>query len=395
MLAPRQEFPVTHLDGKLYAAGGMNSGSCCNAMTDFDEYHIATDTWRKRADLPVAVNHPVLCALDGKVYVISGYTGGKYRDQGVTNRCFAYMPAEDSWKEIASLDKAAAGAGVVTWNGKIYVFGGDPDKQFDSNPRSSVMEYDPAKDSWRLVNDKMPHARTHIGAGMVGTKVYLSPGRRGSVSKTEDNVVQEFDMAKMDAGADAWRVMNPMPSDPRTGYMSNWPVVNGRLYYIGGENPMYKTVHEFTPDDDGGTWRRVTDYPFTIHGIGPIAVGNRIYVSGSASGSGVSNRTDESRVYTIDGGAPVSAKQGPHAGYRREARESTIGITRRADDILVHAHGESLQAKLFRLDGALVGTQSAAAGQSCRLQLPGSTQVYLLKVTGSGRSDMVRLIERR
>lgn len=389
MLRPRQELPITHLDGKLYAAGGMNSGSCCNALTDFDEYDIAADTWRERAELPIAVNHTVLCALEGKIYAMSGYTGGSYSDQGVTNRCFVYTPSSNSWKEIASMDKPAAAAGVVTWNGKIYVFGGDPDKQFDSNPRSTVQEYDPTSDSWRIVNDQMPYARTHIGAGRIGTKVYLSPGRRGRLRKTQDDIVQEFDLAKMNQGADAWKEMNRMPADPRTGYMSNWPVVNGRLYYIGGERPMYKTVHEFTPDEQGGIWRRVTDYPITIHGIGPIAVDNRIYVCGGAAGGGVSDRTDRVFVYTITETGPsprptvaltrVSDTDDNLGCYKIETPSVSAQWTE--GELHVTTSGATT-AHLFSLDGRSLRRYTFPHAGTFPVPAPRFRGVYLVKTEG-------------
>jgi N-acetylneuraminic acid mutarotase len=254
----------------------------------------------KCADLPVPVSHPGIAALDGMVYVLSGYTGGSYSEQGVTNRCFRYSPAVDSWEEIASLPVAACAPGVVTWKGKIYVFGGDTNKQFDNAGNCTVYEYSPGNDSWKLVNDKMPHGRMHIGAGRIGSKVYLSPGRPGRVARSKDDVVQEFDLEKMDQGEKAWRLMNNLPEDPRTGYISSWPVVNGKLYYICGETPVaLSSVHVFTPDEEGGTWKRLPDFPTPLHGVGPIAVGGKIYVCGGAAGGGISMKTDNVWVLSV------------------------------------------------------------------------------------------------
>ncbi len=295
----RQEMPAVHFDGRVYVAGGMDSGSCCNAVDYFTALDLKSNQWHKLAPLPLAVNHPGLAALDGKIYVLSGYTGGKYADQPVTPRCFAYDIKTNDWAEIASLPQPAAAPGVVTWNGKIYLFGGDPNPRFDNAGNATVHEYDPAKNRWRLVNDKMPHGRMHIGAGRIDHMVYLSPGRPGAKGRMKDDLVQAFDLNKMDQGERAWRMMNPLPQPHRTGYIANWPVVGDELWYIGGESGgAMSDVHIFKPDATGGTWRKGPAYPTPIHGIGPAVSGRTIIVVGGASGGGVNDKTDA--VYAID-----------------------------------------------------------------------------------------------
>lgn len=301
LLTARQEFAGAYLNGKIYVAGGMDANICCNAINRFDEYDIATDKWKQKADLPMNLNHSGICALSGKIYIISGYTGGNYSGQGVTKNCYVYTPLTNSWAEISPLPIACAAPGVVTYKGKIYVFGGNKNIGFDTFGNKTVYEYDPDKNSWVLINNQMPYGRCHIGTGLIGSKVYLSPGRPGRIERSKDDIVQEFDFTKMEKGADAWRVMNSLPGRARTGYISNWPVVNGRLYYIGGEmpDPVTPDVHVFTPDANGGKWNKIADYPTPVHGIGPVAVGNDIYVFGGGIGGGVQMKTANSYKLTV------------------------------------------------------------------------------------------------
>jgi len=203
-----------------------------------------------------------------------------------------YTPSKNSWSEIASAPVGISACGGVSYKGKIYIFGGDPNKGYDNAGNKTVYAYDPSADTWTLVNSDMPYGRMHIGAALTGDKVYLSPGRPGSSEKLKymnDNKIQEFDFTKMDQGSKAWRVMNNMPSPQRTGLVGCWPVINGKLYYIGGESDFgeykYDDVTEFTPDANGGTFRKVTSYPHKLSGIGPIAVGNKIYVAGGGTKS--------------------------------------------------------------------------------------------------------------
>ena len=297
MLTPRQEMPGVLLDGKIYVAGGMDAPKCCNVLDNFEVYDIATDKWSALKNVPHKVNHPGIAALGGKIYLISGWGDG--REPVPTDKCFVYDPASDTWSPTKSIPVKSAAPGVIVYDNRIWCFGGTEVTGFDILGHTNVQVYDPVTDKWEIVNDKMPHGRLHIGAGIVNGKVYLSPGRRGTHTKMEDIMCQEFDLAKANQSAKAWRVMNPLPNNPRTGYIANWPVVNGWLYYISGE-PMNNSVHRFRPTPEGGEWQKVDDIPVAVHGIGPVAVGNKIYICGGGLGRGVAQKTDIVQVYTIN-----------------------------------------------------------------------------------------------
>lgn len=304
----RQEMPGVHWEGKIYVAGGMDSSRCCNALSWFDAYNIDADSWKILPDVPVKRNHIGMAALDNKIYVIGGWLGGKGAE--ASNQVYRYDIERKTWSRMADMPNAAAAMGVVVFNKKIYVFGGSDEPSFDKNGLKLVQEYDPIAGTWQIVNDQMPYGRSHIGAGRIGEFVYLSPGRPGRIKKHADDIVQEFNFNKMFEGSAAWRIMNRMPGTPRTGIMCSWPVINGTLYYMGGEAVpdgekqlnTYGEHHAFTPDQGGGTWRRERDCPIPIHGIGPVSVGHCIYVMGGGEGGGVENKTDRVFLFTNQGG---------------------------------------------------------------------------------------------
>ena len=309
----RQELPAVHYNGKIYAIGGMSQAGCCNAIGNLTEYSIKDNRWKELAKCPTAANHPGVAALDGKIYRISGW-GNNSSGSAINKSCHVYDIASNKWSSIPDIPIASAAPGVVTYNGKIWVFGGSTSNGFDKNPHGNVQVYDPSSKTWNKINSNMPHPRLHIGAGLIGTKVYLSPGRDGDTDpgKNLDGHCTEFDLTKADQGAKAWREMKSKgtTSDPKslaTGYVSNWPVINGSLYYISGEPSMTTNCYRFTPDAGGGKWEQINNIPTAMHGIGPVAAGNKIYVVGGGEKRGAQVPSAKVQVLTINDEA-VQAK---------------------------------------------------------------------------------------
>lgn len=348
-----------HLDGRIYIAGGMNSNTCCNALRTFEVYDIAGNAWAALPDLPLGLNHPGMTAVNGTVYVVGGFIQGPK----ASARAFAYDVAARTWRELPQMPVKAAAPGVVTYLGKVWVFGGTAQDSWKGAGGRNVQVYDPSTNAWTVVNSAMPMGKQHIGAAVLGTKVYISPGRM----PREDNTCQEYDLA-----TNTWRVMNPMPGTARTGAVNSWPMVDGRFYYIGGEtsSTASKEVHEFTPDASGGTWRRMRDYPTGLHGVGPVAVGNRIFVVGGGTSLNVTGRTDRVYVTTVSDagqepaviGFPSSTATIPEGGGPLTLAVTRSGTTGSAVSASWSVIGGTAQPGT---DVAAVGgTVSFAAGQT-------------------------------
>jgi len=77
--------------------------------------------WTTKAPLPYTIAQAgVISGLDGRIYVMGGYSGGS----GVTSAS-AYDPRTNSWSTLASLPVSVRGAGIaVDKSGLIYVISG-------------------------------------------------------------------------------------------------------------------------------------------------------------------------------------------------------------------------------------------------------------------------------
>src|SRR4029453_11501676 len=66
----RQEISSAVLDGKIYVIAGFTSSG--TSTSDVQVYDPVTDTWSRAAPLPVATNHNAAAVAAGKLYAFGG-----------------------------------------------------------------------------------------------------------------------------------------------------------------------------------------------------------------------------------------------------------------------------------------------------------------------------------
>ena len=77
---------------KIYVLGGIAPGRVYQPLNQ--EYDPVTDRWRERAPLPRALNHAGATGLNGKIYVVGGFTAEGHG--GPLDAVFEYDPATDT-----------------------------------------------------------------------------------------------------------------------------------------------------------------------------------------------------------------------------------------------------------------------------------------------------------
>ncbi|MFI8003527.1 carboxypeptidase regulatory-like domain-containing protein [Streptomyces sp. NPDC086010] len=216
------------LDGKLYYIGGKNS-SLDDTKASY-RYDAAHDTWSRIADYPIALTHggcggvtdAIVCSAGG-IYVPSAKPDTT-RTTELTAQTFAYSPKANTWRRVADMPYALAGASYSAANGKLQVVGGQI--WGDTYPKlSHTVEYDPVTNSWATLAETPrwtnrgghstgcglldiggqdnPTGTTTTGAAILtgtdqcagddvrwlstsATKVTLAPGRSAKVRVTAD-----------------------------------------------------------------------------------------------------------------------------------------------------------------------------------------------------------------
>jgi N-acetylneuraminic acid mutarotase len=158
------------VDGKIYAIGGWNRDDNRPVVEVYDP---ETDTWTKKADMPIPHWWSATSAVDGKIYAIGGVGG---RAMGLAEPTIMmvaeYNPATDTWVRKANMPTARSQLSACAVNGKIYAIGGNGAQ---GTTLSAVEEYDPSTDIWTKKAD-MPMPTFDHAASVVNGKIYVMGG---------------------------------------------------------------------------------------------------------------------------------------------------------------------------------------------------------------------------
>ena len=139
----------------------------------------------------------------------------------------------------ALMPQALYWSAVCSYNGKIYVFGGNA----DDAEKNTTFIYDPVTDVWTQ-GANMPTARYLSTAVEVGGKIYVMGGRQLIASANPVNKNECYDPA-----TNTWSTKTAMPSAIR-GHAAC--AANGKIYVLGGNTGSYTSaVNIYDPVSNG------------------------------------------------------------------------------------------------------------------------------------------------
>jgi len=185
----RMSLSASAVDGKIYLIAGETGGpSSIVALNEV--YDVANDSWTTKKPIHYPVDSYASAVVDGKIYVISGFEGLYHGT--LVDYTQIYDPTTDSWSMGASLPESlrdgAAGATTGTLAPKrIYVIGGGPEMV----ALNLTQVYDPENDSWTM-GAQMPTARGWLAVAVVNDLIYAiggSPYVMGSALPTNEQYV--------------------------------------------------------------------------------------------------------------------------------------------------------------------------------------------------------------
>jgi N-acetylneuraminic acid mutarotase len=254
--------------GKIYVIGGQTSPYFGAGITSVvTEYDPATNSWRRRANMPTARSLLSTCVVEDKIYAIGDYPWGS-----ASTTVEVYDPATDTWERKDDMPVPMAHrAGVV--NGKIYLIG---DRQ--------VYIYDPSTDTWSMGVDRPGVPRSVAALAVAGGKIYSIGG--GDESNGDESGISVSSVEAYDPATDTWTRKTNLPAPTKSAAAV---VVGGRIYVIGGgfDSPRsdanrtftnYSDVIVYDPETD--TWTYAPSMSTARRNLAACVVDGIIYAMG-------------------------------------------------------------------------------------------------------------------
>ncbi len=167
--------------GKVYVIGGLEpleNGIGTRVTGRNEMYDPATNTWTERSPMPTARNHAFSGMVNGKIYVIGGRIGaGNIPATTNIDVVEEYDPATNLWGVVKDrMPTPRSGGGAATYNGKIYVGGGELQNRQLAAAFRALEAYDPASNTWDVL-PSMPSARHGNAMGFLGNKLHVVSGK--------------------------------------------------------------------------------------------------------------------------------------------------------------------------------------------------------------------------
>jgi hypothetical protein len=229
----------------LYVIGGSHPYPPCPSLARVDAYNVATDSWSRKRDLPIALDNITGAGvIGGKIYIAGGTKTSCYGWD--VYAAFVYDPARDTWTRLPGMPARGAYGIVGVIGDKLYV----SVPYVDRSDRSRFFRYDPATGKWATLPSP---AHAYFMGGVLYGKLYLV-----------GNQTQMYDPA-----TNQWTAKAPPPSV----YINIWgsaAAAQGKLYVFNG-TLRYTLV--YAPLSDSWTLRAQGPT-----GLGPTSA--RVFLGG-------------------------------------------------------------------------------------------------------------------
>ena len=264
MPTARYDMAAVSLGEKLYVVGGADDTSGSPTwLSTLEVYDPATDSWSSKTPMPTPKHDIGAAVIGDKIYVV-----------GSDSKTYSYDPATDSWSEKADIPIAGSysdiGVGVV--DGKMYV----------ADRSEGLYCYDPSTDTW-ISKTPVPVERSIESFAVLDGKLYAIGGGEPKPPPSEVTRIDVYDPA-----TDTWTI-GAIPDMPtRTTHLGpTCPVLNGKIYKIGGWNGYHALSTVEVYDSATGTWSTETSMPTARWEPAYDVVNGKIYaVGGNWGGAG-------------------------------------------------------------------------------------------------------------
>jgi hypothetical protein len=263
-------WPMTaELDGKIYSFGGIDGTASRNVYV----YTPGATEWEKLSGLmPKGKFGGYAAAINGKIYIVGGMvvSGNSYVSNGETYEFDPVARTFTTKKALTTATKVGWFAGAQV-NGKIYVIGG----YTGSTDVTNIQVYDPATDTWTTSTSKAPYTGRYAASAVLNGKIFVMGG-----NSTTSYLNQAWMGTPNDAdGTIAWEKIANLPAALTRGSAG---VANGKVTFTGGAPVLsegYSNTYIYNQAND--EWETSYALPASTYNAGQLfGTGNDLYFIG-------------------------------------------------------------------------------------------------------------------
>lgn len=170
---------VVNLDGKLWWAGGIEFGHTSGTVGWLDSYDLETQTWARHPDMQFPRDHWQMVAKDGRLYVAGGRETGHDADDYFEPTIIQgeiYDIALGDWMpldERFQIPTPRAGLAATVVGDRILYAGGESAAQ--QLAHAEIEAYDITTGEWQTVA-MMAEGRHGTGLPLFGDRLYIASG---------------------------------------------------------------------------------------------------------------------------------------------------------------------------------------------------------------------------
>jgi N-acetylneuraminic acid mutarotase len=189
---------------------------------------------------------------------------------------------ESAWSFAPTMPHRRSYTASAQIGGDIYVAAG----MVGNTGRSlNIFErFDPGSGTWTSL-PFVPSAFSAAAGAALGDRMYVVGGN--DIAENRKARVDGRQVFAYDVGSKRWTSLAPMPA-ARTNLAA--VAIDGRLYALGGLDPVHPTRTVFVYDPARNRWAQAAPLPEALHALAAVAFHGRIWVIGGQDRSGTATR---------------------------------------------------------------------------------------------------------
>ncbi len=274
---------AAYLDGKLYIIGGYTADNPRTQLDTVWVYDTASGAWSAgpKLDYPTA-QMAVVVTPNRQLFILGGFTAS-----GATENTY-YLNSSGRWQESTQLPEARLG-GAAVHDGTTIIFAGGVGK--DGKPNDTIWALASNGESWTDVpGGKLRHARTKLTAGTDGAGTAWFIGGSGVGAGDAKETYADIDVVvQQKLTGDQLRL-----PEPREG-ASAVRLEGYGLCVLGGHNG--DEVYQWWCQTDGVA-DRLPKLAVPRAGMAVTTAGNTVYAVGGYSTAKKSNGSTDAERFT-------------------------------------------------------------------------------------------------